>query len=289
MVSPELTLTQVQLNKGSAIIEVDQLVKENNIQVLDGGATIKLQKTGLYSFTAGNEAVAQVLDGKADVSTNGQRSLEVGRNHEVALNSEPLKREKLNSDTKDTPLYAWSKVRDEYEAAASYASARTFAPGGSFGMGWGAYPSGYGFAPGWAWNPFWGTYAWLPGDGAFFSPFGFGYFAPAYIAYAPVVTTAVGGRPVAVPVSTSKPGVGTAPGSKAGYFDGKPIHYANGMSRSTAIGSRQAATAARGANPGRGPAARTAPAAGGFSRPAAAPAAGFPAGGARGAATPGRR
>ncbi len=238
MVSPDLTQTQVELTKGSAIVEVDQLVKENDIQVLDSGATIRLQKTGLYRFTAGNGAVAQTLDGKADVSEDGH-SAELGKNHQIALNGD-LRREKIEGDPKDTSLYAWSKVRDEYDAATSYAEAKTMSPAYNpwgLGFGWSGYYGGA-FAPGWAWNPFWNSYAWLPGDGAFFSPFGFGYYAPAYVGYAPVVVTAVGGRPVTVPVTTGKPTGGTG-AYKAGYFDGQPIHYTN------------AAAAARGGVAGR--------------------------------------
>lgn len=242
MVSPDLTLTQVALTQGSAIVEVDELVKDNNVQVLDGGATVKLQKTGLYRFTAGPNPVVQTLDGKADVSVNG-RSVELGKDRQVALNGD-LKRDKIENDPKDTALYAWSKVRDEYDAAASYAAASYAAPAVAYpsAWGWGGYGYyGMGFGPGWAWNPFWNSYAWLPGDGAFYSPFGFGFYSPAYAMYAPVVVAGVGGRPVRVPVSTSKPGVGGT-AFRAGYFDGQPIHYANGF---TGTAGARASAAAR--------------------------------------------
>lgn len=252
MVSPDLTSTQVELVNGSAIVEVDQLVKDNNIQVLDSGATVKLQKNGLYRFTAGNQPVVQTLDGKADVSVNG-KSVELGKNHQVALNGD-VKRDKLQGDPQDTQLYAWSKVRDEYDAAASYASASNVATpayGGPFGFGYGyGWGSGYygaGFGPGWAWNPFWSTYAWLPGDGAFFSPFGFGFYAPAYVGYAPVIVRPVNGRPVTVPVTTSKPGV-AAGAYRSGYFEGRAIHVpAAALARggySGAVAGRASYTAA---------------------------------------------
>jgi hypothetical protein len=208
MISPSLTLTQIELVRGNAMVEVAQLVKENDIQILDHGATIFLRKTGLYRLTADDSPVAQTLDGKAEVSIDG-RSVKVAKGHEVALAAN-AKVEKVKDKPEHTDLYAWSKVRDEYDAAASYASARdvSVVPGGGWGWGWNGF-YGAGLGPGWAWNPYWNTFAWLPGTGAFYSPFGFGFYAPSYIAYAPVVVTPVGGRRVTVPVNPTKPGTGT--------------------------------------------------------------------------------
>src|SRR3569833_1400263 len=42
MVSPDLTLTQVQLEKGRAGIEVDEIHDQNNLQVIDAGVTTRL-------------------------------------------------------------------------------------------------------------------------------------------------------------------------------------------------------------------------------------------------------
>jgi len=47
--------------------------------------------------------------------------------------------------------------------------------------------SGYGpfWGAGWYWNPYFAFWSWLPGDGYFFSPFGYPFFSPAYVMYAP--------------------------------------------------------------------------------------------------------
>jgi hypothetical protein len=37
------------------------------------------------------------------------------------------------------------------------------------------------FAPGWFWDPYFAGYTWPPGDGLFWSPFGYGFYSPYYI------------------------------------------------------------------------------------------------------------
>src|SRR5581483_3318490 len=58
MISPNLTNTEIGLNKGRALIEVDEIHKGNNIAVKQHGATTRLLKTGLYEFNATDNQVA---------------------------------------------------------------------------------------------------------------------------------------------------------------------------------------------------------------------------------------
>jgi len=226
LVSPSLTDTQVQLDRGEAMVEVAELVKDNHLQVLDQGGTITLQKTGLYKFTADNPPTAAVIEGKADV-TLGDRNIELGKGHETTLAAN-LKKE--NFDTKkEDDLYAWSNVRSEYDAAASYQTARNVTVnnyGGFGGFGYYGWDYGMGFSPGWYYNGLWDSWAWLPGEGAFFSPFGWGFYSPGMIAYAPVVylpvrgtgTTAGRTRAAAVPVDPARPpAIGTTASSPRAY------------------------------------------------------------------------
>src|SRR5579871_3788911 len=67
MVSTNLTDTQVALRKGEAMLEVDQLYKENYIHISQPGADTRVLKPGLYDFDATNQQV-RVFDGKAEVS-----------------------------------------------------------------------------------------------------------------------------------------------------------------------------------------------------------------------------
>ncbi|MDQ2777261.1 MAG: hypothetical protein M3Y57_20440, partial [Acidobacteriota bacterium] len=135
-------------------------------------------------------------------------------------------------------LYAWSEVRDQYEAASSFASARTaYASSFNGGLGNNGYTGngyyggngfGSGYGPGWAWNAGFNSWGWLPADGAFFSPFGYGFFAPGVVAYAPVayLPGGGGGRTIAVPVNPQKPPViAGLPGNSAGVRPSRPAIY----------------------------------------------------------------
>ena len=207
MVSPSLTDTRVELVRGEAVVEVAQLVEGNNIQVLDNGATVHLLKMGIYQMAAGPDATVHVYEGKAGVDL-GEAHLQISKGHELGLSTEgKVKAAKFDVKKDDDDLYAWSRTRDEYVSASSYAAAKSVSasafsnssdPYNSFG--------GY-YGPGWMWNSGFNSYAWLPGEGAFFSPFGYGFFAPGFVGYAPVVYLnggVYGNRPVAVPVNPTK-------------------------------------------------------------------------------------
>jgi hypothetical protein len=184
MIAPSLTDTQVEVVRGEAIIEAAGLMKDNRVQVTDHGASISIERNGLYRFKADDPPAAAVLEGKAEVYF-GDKKVELGKNHEAVL-SAALKSEKFNPKQEDE-LYAWSNVRSEYDAAASYQSAQT-AAASNYGGGWGNYGFGGLYGPGWFWNSAFDSYAWLPGYGAFYSPFGWGFYSPGAVGYAPVVT-----------------------------------------------------------------------------------------------------
>ena len=204
MISASLTNTRVELNRGEAMIEAAGLLKDNNIEVINHGASITMEKNGLYRFRADNPPTAAVLEGKADVRL-GDRKLSLGKDRQTEL-SESLKAEKFDPKQPDE-LYAWSNVRSQYSAAASYSAANS-AIASSFDA-WGGYAGSY--TPGWFWNSGFNSWAWLPGNGAFYSPFGYGFYGPGLVGYAPVVVAPVrggsywNGRNVAVPVNGNNP------------------------------------------------------------------------------------
>ena len=215
MISPSLTHTQVELIKGEAMIEVAQLFSGNDIEVVDHGGSITLQKAGIYKFTADEPPSVSVIEGKAEVAF-GDRKVGLKKGREVVL-SAMLDTKHFNTKKEDD-LYAWSNLRSEYDAGASYSAAKAYTSSGGYGSsygggygynGYGYGGLGYGFAgynPGWFWNSGWNSYAWFPGEYAY-SPFGWGFFSPAYIGYAPVVYAPVYGgtgrpsRSAAVPVN----------------------------------------------------------------------------------------
>jgi hypothetical protein len=176
MVSPGLTNTQVALERGEAMLEVDQLVKGNNISVLDGQATVTVQQTGLYRLTAGPQPTAAVYDGKLLVREDDHQ-IELKKGHQTEL-AGLLKSQKFDRKQEDV-LYAWSNVRSEYDSAASYQLAKNVYVNNYYGGG----PWGFGWGPGWYWDAGFDGFAWLPYDGAFYSPFGWGFFGPAYVPY----------------------------------------------------------------------------------------------------------
>src|ERR1700757_4286990 len=64
MVSNGLADTQIALNQGQAMLEVDQIFPQNNIQISQPGADTRVEKTGLNDFDANGQMV-RVFDCKA--------------------------------------------------------------------------------------------------------------------------------------------------------------------------------------------------------------------------------
>ncbi|HVT91290.1 MAG TPA: FecR domain-containing protein [Bryobacteraceae bacterium] len=170
MISPGLIDTQVELTHGKALLEATDLKKENHIRVSVAGTVTTIEKAGLYEFDAANPRVS-VYDGKASV-TDADSHVSLGKGRETALNGR-LQSQKFDRGRHDD-LFAWSDVRSEYLAEASAASASVYV----------AQPYGW-FGAGWYWNPFWSMYSFIPGNGIFYSPFGWGFYAPAYVRLAP--------------------------------------------------------------------------------------------------------
>lgn len=243
MVSTSLVDTEFEVTGGEVIVEVSELENGNSIAVLDHGASVRLKKTGVYRFTA-QPALAQVLDGKAEIDTAG-RKLDIGKDHEVDLASADAKEHKFSPKDIQDDLYAWSKDRDQYVAAASYSASRSLTPplysNAFYG---GDYFGGFGINPlfgGWMYAPGWSTYAFIPGYGAFYSPFGYGYYSPYVVGYAPVVyvyptgTTNGGGtsptkKPVPVPVNPTHAAIAGIGGAKPvvpGHPEIQPAAFAH--------------------------------------------------------------
>ncbi len=173
MISPGLANTQVRLTNGSAMVEVDELFKENNISVVVDGTTTRIEKQGLYEFNANIPTVA-VLDGKA-LTIEGDKELKLTKGHEVLISEEkPLVARKYNKEQiEDDPLYRWSKLRSEYATESNvYEGNSLLAEGGWWG-------------PGWYWDPFWWDFAFMPGWGMFWGPFGYPFFSPFAVGFAP--------------------------------------------------------------------------------------------------------
>jgi hypothetical protein len=171
LVSPNLANTSVELLRGQAIVEVAEIFKDNNISVLEDGASTRLDKQGLYSFDA-TARLVRVLDGNAKVLV-ADHSYDLGKGKELVLsgNFKPQHFD-VKAVAAGDSLYAFSNLRSEYEAEASMQSARNIFVGGG----------PYWYGPGWYWNPYWAMYGFIPGDGIWYSPFGWPFYSP-YAAY----------------------------------------------------------------------------------------------------------
>ena len=174
LVSPSLTNTEVSLSKGQAMVEVSEIYKDNLLRVQEDGATTQLLKAGLYGFDANNSDVL-VIKGEALVQ-DGDRYIKVKGGHELDLNDTAnLKTHKFNKSAYEaSDLYRFSNLRSQYLAEANMDAAGLYLGGGP---GW--------YGAGWYWDPFFTSYTWIPGDGMFFSPFGWGFYSPWYLPYGP--------------------------------------------------------------------------------------------------------
>ena len=183
MISPDLTNTKVQLEKGRAEIEVAEIHKRNDIQVQQDDATTRLLKTGLYDFSASQDQV-RVFKGEAQVN-DGDKQIKVKEGHELTLNAPELKSAKFDKKDDENDFYNWSSLRDEYLSDAS-ANAATVYVGNSW------------IGPGWYWDPWYYDYTFIPGAGMLYSPFGpWGFYSPAYMySYGPYLGFGYYGAPV---------------------------------------------------------------------------------------------
>lgn len=200
MITPNLDHIELELEQGRAEVEVDQISKSNYILIdqKDGGT--QLLQSGLYEFNA-NKSTMRVFEGKAAVypgtgvapaagaaavntATNDEdtdaspqeanyakeKGIIVKGGHQLPVSDSPGKPkgfDKKQVEEEDS-LYRWSSLRSQYleEANLDLAS---------------AYDGGGDAAEGWAWDPELYSYTWLPGDGLFWNPFGFGFYSPYYV------------------------------------------------------------------------------------------------------------
>lgn len=173
MDSPGLANTALTLQGGRAMVEVAEIHPANDIVISANGAGVRLMKKGLYDFDA-NRGVIRVFDGEAAVNVNSQ-DVKVKGGHQLALNpAGKLKAQGFDKNAAQDDLYRWASLRSSYLAEANVDAARTYA----YGSGW--------YGTGWYWDPAFSAYTWIPGNGMFWSPFGWGFYSPWVVGYAPL-------------------------------------------------------------------------------------------------------
>jgi ferric-dicitrate binding protein FerR (iron transport regulator) len=108
MISPDITRTQVELDRGRAAVEVDELHDQNDLEIVDAGVTTQLVKTGYYEFDA-SHPTAMVFKGKAAVEVGDGKYKVVKNHHEFALaGGAKEKPADFNVDRAEDDLYNWS-------------------------------------------------------------------------------------------------------------------------------------------------------------------------------------
>jgi hypothetical protein len=165
MVSNKLTDTQVEILSGSALVEADEVLKDNRIAVKMGDSETVLIKTGLYHFNADSGQV-RAFAGKAQVSeASNSAELKGGR---TLLVASALTTDKFDKNKSKDELYAWSEQRDYRLELANISVAR------------GTNPQSLTSSL-WAWDPWLSMYTFLPRSGYINSPFGIAWYSPATV------------------------------------------------------------------------------------------------------------
>jgi hypothetical protein len=199
MLSTRLTDTKVEVLSGSAVVECNDVPKDNSIQAIYKGNAIRFEKQGLYRIDS-QPARLRVYEGQAVVTdSSGQLTLRGGKATNL---SGVLVAESFDRKDQDA-LYSWSDRRAAYVAQANIVSASAvsnngYSGYGGYGGGYGGYglfgSNGVGYGPsflgGWAFNPMYGMYTYMPYSGFGYSPFGYTYFSPSTVAYAPLYSNA---------------------------------------------------------------------------------------------------
>ena len=167
MISSGLTDTRMSVDQGEALVEVAEIHPENNLQIVEEGKATELLKAGLYDFNE-NLGVMRVLDGEAMV-VGGGREVKIKSGHMVDLGADKtIKARKFDKkELEAEDLYRWTSLRSSYLAEANADYAPTYSFGG---FGW--------FGDGWYWDPWFDAFTFIPGDGIFCSPFGWGFYSP---------------------------------------------------------------------------------------------------------------
>lgn len=171
MISPNLTDTEVAINRGEATVEVASIYPQNRLIIDQGAAKTQLLKTGFYDFNA-DQGQVKVFSGKAELQ-DGDRRVIIKGSHEITLGNPNLKAQGFDKKASEDDLYQWSSLRSSYVAQANADIAPDYYANGYWGPGW--------FGAGWYWDPWFDGFTFLPGDGIFYSPFGWGFYSPYLI------------------------------------------------------------------------------------------------------------
>ena len=179
MIDKRLIDTRIDMLSGVSIIEVAELQKDNNLTVAFKDGTVELHKAGMYRIDADTSEL-RVYKGEAIVVRGGQ-TLTVKEAHLTQLAGVTGSPQKFDNQMGDT-FYRWAARRAGSISVANLSAAKTLRDSG--------YTSGTGSS--WRYNPFFGMFTFIPGNGMYYSPFGYYFYSPRTIlrAYEPYYNNA---------------------------------------------------------------------------------------------------
>jgi hypothetical protein len=241
MVTNRLIDTRVELLKGTHILEVADVQKDNNLTIIMKDATAVITKKGLYRFDV-DESRIKVFDGVLGVTRNGQSTL-VGAGK--AMDTKTASVEKFDKEATDA-MDHWAKKRGELLAMANTSSAKQVHDYGCSPYSASTHYAAVNNNPNdpcnqpcgaWRYNPWFGTYTYIPCGGSVYSPYGYRYWSPYNVMRAYYVP------PVMPSPSLGGGGFGN-PGSYAGMSQTSSGYSGAMSSASSPASSPSSATAA---------------------------------------------
>jgi hypothetical protein len=186
MLDNRLLSTRVEFLSGSVILESDDpdaSVKDPAVTLVYKDYQLQPMKYGVFEITSDPPQV-KVYKGQMNASIGSVKT--TVKDGKLVVLSPALLTEKFDDKQADD-LYLWARDRGAALSAANMASARSLSANGfsSSGLYSGMMYPGLGFnsafSGGWYLNSLLGMYTYIPYGGAFWSPFGYGYFSPGTI------------------------------------------------------------------------------------------------------------
>src|SRR5271165_2947293 len=165
MLANRLIDTRVDIQAGSAVIEVDQVSQDYNVSIALKDGVVNLAKVGVYRLDS-EPARLKVFHGMATVQIGGENVM-VGTGRMLALAGGVTTPEKFDVEQTDA-LDNWSRRRAEAMALANASGAK--------------YSNDNYSTPrssSWTFNPYFGLYTYIPMMGQMCNPYyGYCFYSP---------------------------------------------------------------------------------------------------------------
>jgi hypothetical protein len=174
MIDNRLSDTRVELIKGHAMVECDDPMKENAVTLIYGDYQVHVRKSSLMEFSS-DPAALKVFHGEAEVDLNG--TVSVVKAGKLVPFTQALAQERFDPKAESDDLTRWSQERSEAVAVANVSAAKSLRDSGGF-LNTGLFANGIVPYGSWFYNPYYSMYTYLPMNGMFFNPYGYGFFSP---------------------------------------------------------------------------------------------------------------